>query len=53
MHSTQPLIIEAASYRQLSITAPTRQNLQSTLDIRPDNGDITRKLPNRNKEIAE
>lgn len=42
-----------SSYRQLSITPPTRQNLQPTLDIRPHNRNITRKLTNRHEEVAK
>lgn len=41
------------SYRQLRITPPPSQNLQPTLDIRPDNRDVTGKLADGNQEIPE
>lgn len=41
------------SYRQLSITPPTSQNLHPTLDIRPNNRDIARKLANSNEEVSK
>lgn len=40
-------------YRQLSIAAPTRQRLQTSLDVRPHNGDVTRKLAYGDEEVAE
>ena len=40
-------------YRQLRIPPPPRQNLQCPLNIRPNNRNIPRKLPNRNQEIPK
>lgn len=42
-----------SSYRQLSITPPTSQNLQPALDIRPNDGDVAGKLADGDEEIAE
>lgn len=42
-----------SSYGQLGIAPPTRQNLQPTLDIRSNHGDVTRKLADRDKEVTE
>lgn len=45
--------IPPISYRQLGVRPATCQNLQSALDIRPNHGNVTRKLPNGNQEIAK
>lgn len=40
-------------YRQLRIPSPPSQHLQRTLNMRPDNRNIPRKLANSDQKVAE
>lgn len=46
-------LIQPQLYRQLRIPSPPRQHLQRTLNIRPNNRNIPRKLPNSNQKVPE